>query len=30
VSLAAHPAFHNIEIQAATAAGTQWLARIKT
>jgi tRNA threonylcarbamoyladenosine biosynthesis protein TsaE len=30
VSLAAHPAFHNIDIQALTAAGTQWLARIKT
>jgi tRNA threonylcarbamoyladenosine biosynthesis protein TsaE len=30
VSLAAHPAFHSIELLAATAAGTQWLARIET
>ena len=27
VSLVAHPAFHSIELNAATAAGAQWLAR---
>jgi tRNA threonylcarbamoyladenosine biosynthesis protein TsaE len=30
VTLAAHPAFHSIKIQAATAAGAQWLARSRT
>jgi tRNA threonylcarbamoyladenosine biosynthesis protein TsaE len=30
VTLAAHPAFHRIEIQASTAAGTQWLAHSQT
>jgi len=30
LSLAAHPAFHSIEIEASSAAGTSWLARIHT
>jgi tRNA threonylcarbamoyladenosine biosynthesis protein TsaE len=29
VALAAHPAFHSIEIQAGTAIGSQWLARLR-
>jgi tRNA threonylcarbamoyladenosine biosynthesis protein TsaE len=29
VRLAAHPTFHTIELEAPTAAGTQWLARIQ-
>ncbi len=28
ITLAAHPAFHSIELNASTAAGAQWLARI--
>ena len=29
IALVAHPAFHSIELNAATAAGAQWLARVQ-